>query len=508
MEQTNQPLTQNLISENLNFQIDYLRFNHDQNKGTVVGQQMLNELNLLKELSLEEKNSTDLYSKISEVFTEDNKKGVLFDEDGKTFKNKSIEKVLDLFSDYKINDFINTTIAENIKKANVMIQEGLKTKNDITLESAKALLNPNGIFEREYKPDSEFKALCIKSRLSPDDLLNHMSSGSFADFESFSKNFVPYARTINDTSIYTIEQHHKDNIAKGEALNTPDHLKINNKMENNETTEKKETQTISGFLGNDAQQKEGKENKAYLTFDVAQKKPGETEASWHKVLLFNDSVKFNESVNTDTEFKKGDFIKLEGYVKNLPTDKDPNVTYEVFTATKVLEHKNKEAIELSKKPDFTISANLGNDPEIKTDNFGKIGVVSVYINKDDNTTELRKLETRKVELLENLKKGDFIKIEGKDGKPYHYQGKDYVNIIASKIDKIDNPKKEINENLIAKVKLADHAGIAEALKNGASPKVINDKHLEGLNPKEAEAIKNAIRLHEDSQKKSSGVKIK
>ena len=74
METLQTPLTQNVIADNLDFQTGFMQFNYDNNKDTPEGLQMLQELNVLKELSKEEKHNTDLFSKVSEVFEEDYKK--------------------------------------------------------------------------------------------------------------------------------------------------------------------------------------------------------------------------------------------------------------------------------------------------------------------------------------------------------------------------------------------------------------------------------------------------
>lgn len=486
MEKLNTPLTQNLIADNLDFQIGFVHFNYDNNKDSPIGQQMIQELNRLTELSIEIKYSTDFSSKIFEVFENDYKNNSLYEEDGKTFTNKSIEKALDLYSDYKINAFIETTLKEHIESAKGMIEDGFNVKN------AKSMLSLCELVEKEYKTNSDFKESVIKSRLSPELLLSELSVGSFVDFK---RKFIPFSRDSKDNTIYTIELHHKDSNAKGEALNTPDHLKSINKME---TNDKKETLTIQGNVGSVSELKGN--DKKYVDISVAVNSPGE-KADFKNVRIWEEN-------NKDAgKIKKGDFVKLEGYEKNLKNSKDED--YTVFNVTKIAEHKPTEKLK--------ITGNLGSDPDFKDVGGKPVATISIAVKDKSGNTEWKRIQMweEKAEIAKGLKKGDTVTVEGKEGKEYTYKKGDETlttkDIIASVIEKHEKKSKEdLNKELISYAQKGDWEKVAENLKKGGDAKTITEEHLKDLSPKEQDAVKNAIRSHEDlqnSEKKNSGVKM-
>ncbi len=508
METIKSPLTPQLIADNINFHIAFFQHKYDSTYDTnnyPNGNQNLNELNRLKELSSEEKHNTDLYSKVSEVFNDDYKNNRLYEEDGKTFTNKSLEKALDLFCDYKIDEFVNTVVRENIDKANDMIHSGIKNKDDNLLHEARTLLNPNGQFLLDYEnrnnPSvSAFRELCIKSRLSPDAILNEIKTGGVIrtydtnDFKDFTNKFVPLAR-LND-KVYSINEHHKDSInlnAKGEALNTPNHLKTN-KMET--TNEKKETVTLAGNIGSISELKGT--DKKFADISIAVNKPGEP-ADFKNVRLWEDTKGIN-----DHTAKVGDFIKVEGYEKTLKNSKEED--YTVFNVTAITEFKPKETIKLT--------GNLGSDPEFKDVKGKQVATISIAVKGTDGVTEWKRIQMweDKAEEAKGLKKGDTVTVEGREGKEYSYTNKNQEqvtakDIIASVVEKHEKKsKEELNKDLISHAQKGDWEKVSDTLKKGADSKMVTEDHLKDLSPKQQDAIKNTIRSHEDFVAKKEGEK--
>lgn len=275
--------------------------------------------------------------------------------------------------------------------------------------------------------------------------------------------------------------------------------------------EKLETKVVEGnvtFVSETKTTKEGE--KKFVDVGIATNKVGE-ELQTKTVRVWENT----KGMESDYQVKKGDFIKFEGYEKTLPILKEGDKAITIYNATEVKEIKPIERI--------TVIGNLGADPEIKQ--VGKEGepkktvaTLSIAITTPQGT-EWKRVQfwDDKAKLVENFKKGDTITVTGKEGKEYTYQKDSQTltakDIIANTVEKqIKKTKEEINQDLVINAQKGDWKAVSDDLKKGGNSKLITEEHLKDLSPKQADAIKNTIRSHEDfiaknDEKKNNSIKI-
>jgi single-stranded DNA-binding protein len=514
-------LTRNLIQQNVDFYIGFTQHAYNNSLDVPQNVQIQNELERLKGLSFEVHNNTELFTKIAEVFEEDFKLQNLYEEDGETFTSKSMEKALDLYCDYKLEDYINTEVNENINVANEMIHNGIDTKNDELIEQGRILLNPNGGFKTHYEnfnnsTISVFRELCIKSRLEPGVILEKIKINEFTNFETFSELYVPYVRRDNSQTVYTIKSHHNEYTAKGEALNEPKHLTNKKTMENTSTKQKA---TYEGYVASISEPKKLDSGKEIVTVTIGSSNPEGTKEYKTAQLWFDEKSTVK---STELPFKKGDTIKVSG-MESTTVGKDEK-QYTSLAAN----IKDLAKIEKNKTESLTIKGNVVNDPTSKSVGENKVTSFSIAINKEgEEKPEFVKVsawdKNQKGEINKDLyslstaKKGDFVELTG-FVKPNEYtndKGEKVVSndFVATGIKTISTSLarnasvEQKNEYLLKAVQSGNFKEVDVALKAGADIKLAKTYDLSSLTEKQQKAITDIISKAELGEKKNNSIKM-
>lgn len=438
-------------------------------------------------------------------------------------KNLLLE-VNDTYEGYKYDDKVFELINEKLKSSDSLIDDKI---NLINIDNLDAIVSEHKCYKLNIAIDDYIQSLesviqddtdFPEDRLHYDQqieklkLLKQDYSGDYKNYYASLNYGVPENKLLiahlnnNSTAISLSYDKSLNNYnAKEEALNSSTHLKTNNKMEtkNEQQTEKKETITVAGNVGSISELKGN--DKKYVDISIAVNKPGDA-AEFKNVRVWEDSKHVDDYKN----LKVGDYIKVEGYSKTLPKIEGKNEVT-VFNVTSVAEVKPKDGLK--------ISGNLGGEPEFKDVNGKQVATLSIAINDNGTATWKRiQLWEEKAEAVRNLKTGDFVTVEGKEGKEYSYKNKagDTVlakDIIATSVIKHERKnKEELNAELIGHAQKGDWEKVSDTLKKGADSKAVTEEHLKDLSPKQQDAIKNTIRAHEDfvakkDEKKNSGLKM-
>lgn len=224
-------------------------------------------------------------------------------------------------------------------------------------------------------------------------------------------------------------------------------------MEENVKKEYK-TETISGYLGKDAELNESKnEKKMVLSFSIANNLDKE-KPKWTNVQMWE-----KEATQLKADLKTGDYVEITGYHKEYPK-KDGSKGIE-FVAKEVMNHKKKPEDKLKAETPEVIKGNLGNDPLEKTVKVNgedkKVLVFSVAKKEGEKIvwTQCQVWEEKIEKTKANeLTKGDFVKLEGRLGKEYETKNgekrRDLMvtdcQLLKKNLNVSNNTKEEINES--------------------------------------------------------------
>ena len=291
-----------------------------------------------------------------------------------------------------------------------LLDEKIKIYNDTVGKNVYGEINDNYLGYYKYYLDHEVDGKIV----------DHVRI-DFGDGNKVNKDvFQEFYKLINEeyTPVEELLQSEKDNEVK--------------KVEN-----KQETINLKGFLTNDIQvneytSKEGNKFKVANFSLVKENENGEKQ--------YTNCSAFNAKAEALENLKKGDQIKIFGKVIEETDDNG-----KVYEKVQILSSNLVQSLEEKKSKDNTVNLEgyLTNDIQVneytsKEGNVFKVANFSIVKENEKGEKEYTNCSAfnAKAEALENLKKGDLIKIFGKsveekvDDRTY-----EKVNILASSLVK-------------------------------------------------------------------------